>query len=149
MHFEGSFETPVSRASVWEFLLNPHDMAACFPDLQSLEVLTPENYKAKVKVGISVFKRTMDFDFRITQKIPPSSARLVGSGQGGGSGVDMQIGFTLDEISSGTKIIWVTDVTVSGTLAALGKGLLDSASDRMVSEILDRLKNELQARAKA
>jgi hypothetical protein len=42
-----------------------------------------------------------------------------------------------------------TDVTVSGSLAALRQGLLDSVSDRMVTEISNRLKSELQERARA
>jgi hypothetical protein len=77
IHLEGSFETPATRVVAWEFLLNPDDIAPCFPDLESLEVQSPENFKAKVKVGISVVKGTRDFDFQIADRVPPCSAMLI------------------------------------------------------------------------
>lgn len=149
MHLEGSFETPASRTTVWELLLNSREMVTCFPDVQSFEVLTEETFRANVRVGVSVIKRTMNFDFRIADKVPAKSARLVGNGQGGGSTVELQIRFTLDETNSGTKIDWTTDMTVHGSLAALGTGILELLSGRMVAEVLDRLKSKLQEQAKA
>ena len=126
MHLEGSFETPAPRNVAWEFLLNPNDIAPCFPDLQSLEVTSPDSFKAKVKVGISVVKGTMDFEFRIAEKNPPRSAKLIGTGRGVGSNIEMQTTFTLDEIGSGTRIGWIADVNVGGIMAGLGTKLLDS-----------------------
>lgn len=147
MHLEGSFETPAPRNVAWEFLLNPNDIAPCFPDLQSLEVTSPDSFKAKVKVGISVVKGTMDFDFRIAEKNPPRSAKLVGTGRGVGSNIEMQTTFTLDEIGSGTKIGWIADVNVGGIMAGLGTKLLDSTSSKMVEQVLGNLQSKLKAKA--
>ncbi len=149
MHLEGSFETPAARMAVWNFLLNPHDIAPCFPDLQSLEVLTPETFRAKVKVGISVVKGTMDFDFRIAEKVPLTSAKLVGSGRGVGSTIEIQTTFTVDEVSSGTKVAWAADVVVGGIMAGLGSKLLDSTSSKMVTQVLENLRNRLEVKAGA
>ena len=147
MHLEGSFETPAPRNVAWEFLLNPNDIAPCFPDLQSLEVTSPDSFKAKVKVGISVVKGTMDFDFRIAEKNPPRSAKLVGTGRGVGSNIEMQTTFTLDEIGSGTKIGWIADVNVGGIMAGLGTKLLDSTSSKMVEQVLGNIQSKLKAKA--
>jgi len=147
MHLEGSFETPAPRNVAWEFLLNPNDIAPCFPDLQSLEVTSPDSFKAKVKVGISVVKGTMDFDFRIAEKNPPRSAKLVGTGRGVGSNIEMQTTFTLDEIGSGTKIGWIADVNVGGIMAGLGTKLLDSTSSKMVEQVLGNLQSKLKTKA--
>jgi len=146
MHLEGSFETPAPRNVAWEFLLNPNDIAPCFPDLQSLEVTSPDSFKAKVKVGISVVKGTMDFDFRIAEKNPPRSAKLVGTGRGVGSNIEVQTTFTLDEIGSGTKIGWIADVNVGGIMAGLGTKLLDSTSSKMVEQVLGNLQSKLKAK---
>jgi carbon monoxide dehydrogenase subunit G len=107
--------------------------------------LTPDTFKAKVKVGISVVKGTMDFDFRITEKVPPTSAKLVGTGRGVGSTIDIQTKFTLDEVVSGTKIGWVADVNVGGIMGGLGAKLLDSTSSKMVTQVLENLKSRLKA----
>jgi len=112
MHLEGTFDIPAARSLVWEVLLNPNEIAPCFPDFQSLEVLAEDRFKAKVRVGISVVKGTMDFEFHVAEKVPPSSAKLVGHGRGVGSTVDMQTSFTLDETSGGTKVSWAAEVNV-------------------------------------
>jgi carbon monoxide dehydrogenase subunit G len=72
MHLEGSFETSAPRQVVWDFLLNPNVIAPCFPDLQSMEILTPDSFRAKVRTGLSVVRGTMDFDFRIAEKTSSS-----------------------------------------------------------------------------
>jgi carbon monoxide dehydrogenase subunit G len=130
-------------------LLNPHDIAPCFPDLQSLDILGPDSFRAKVKVGVSVVKGTMDFEFRIADKVPPSAAKLVGTGRGVGSSVEIQTGFALDEAGSGTKVGWAADVTVGGIMAGLGSKLLDSTSSKMVEQVVENMKSKLKAKSGA
>jgi uncharacterized protein len=149
MHLEGSFETPVPQKTVWDFLLNPKDIATCFPDLQSMEVLSPDNFKAKVRVGLSLVRGTMDFDFRTTDIIPPSSAKLIGTGRGVGSTIEIQTGFTIQETATGSKVDWVADVNVGGIMAGLGTKLLDSTSSKMVEQVIENLQNKLREKTAA
>ena len=149
MHLEGSFETPAPRKTVWDFLLNPKDIATCFPDLQSMEVVSPDSFKAKVRVGLSLVKGTMDFDFRTTDKVPPSSAKLIGTGRGVGSTIEIQTGFTIQEAGTGSRVGWVADVNVGGIMAGLGTKLLDSTSSRMVEQVIENLRSKLKERTTA
>ena len=149
MHLEGSFESPADRKFVWDFLLNPNEIAPCFPDLQSLEVKSPESFKAKVKVGISAVKGIMDFNFQITDKVPPSSAKLVGIGKGVGSSIELQTTFTLEDLTSGTKVGWIADAKIGGIMAGLGTRLLDSTSNKMVTQILENMQSKLREDWKA
>jgi carbon monoxide dehydrogenase subunit G len=149
MHLQGSFETPAPRKAVWEFLLNPEDIAPCFPDLQSMEVLSRDTFKARVKVGLSIVKGIMDFEFRTVDKVPPSSAKLVGTGKGVGSKIEIQTGFTLEETQGGTKVGWVADVNVGGVMGGLGAKLLDSTSSKMVEQVIDNLKSKLKEKGSA
>jgi hypothetical protein len=114
-----------------------------------MEILSPDSFRAKVKVGISLVKGTMEFEFRTTDKVPPSSAKLIGTGRGVGSTIDMQTGFTLEEAGAGTKVGWVGDVNVGGIMAGLGTKLLDSTSSKMVGQVMENLKNRLKERAGA
>ena len=147
MHLEGSFQTPVARAMVWEFLLNPKDIAPCIPDLQSVEVTGPDSFRAKVKVGLSVVRGSMDFDFQITDKVPPNSAKLVGKGRGVGSSVDLQTSFTLDEVGSGTKVSWAAEATMGGIISGLGSKLLDSTLAKMVEQVIANFQAKLKEKA--
>ncbi len=147
MHLESSFESRASRSVVWGFLLNPKDIAPCFPDLQSLDVLSPDSFKAKVKVGMSVVRGSMDFEFKVTDKVPPSSAKLMGTGRGVGSTVDIQTKFDLEEAGSGTKVSWAADMNVGGIMAGLGSKLLDATSSKMVEQVIESLKSKLNEKA--
>ncbi len=147
MHLEGSFDSRAPRNVVWGFLLNPQDIAPCFPDLQSLEVLTPDSFKAKVKVGMSVVRGTMDFEFKVMDKVPTNSAKLVGTGRGVGSNVDIETKFDLSDAGSGTKVTWGADMKISGIMAGLGSKLLDSTSARMVEQVIENLKSKLSEKA--
>ncbi len=147
MHLEGSFETPVARNIVWEFLLNPKEIAQCFPDLQSLEINSPESFKMKVKVGLSVVKGIMDFDLHVQDKVPQSSAKLVGTGKGVGSSIDIQTTFALQDSGSGTKVDWVADAKIGGIMGGLGSKLLDSTSSKMVGQVLENIQTRLKAKA--
>ncbi len=137
------------RQAVWDFLLNPQDIGPCFPDLQSLEVTSPDSFRAKVKVGLSVVKGTMDFEFRTSDKVPPESAKLIGTGRGVGSTVEIQTVFTLADMGSGTKVAWVADVNVGGIMAGLGSKLLDSTSSKMVEQVIENFKKKLSVKATA
>jgi carbon monoxide dehydrogenase subunit G len=146
MHLEGSFETPASRKIAYDFLLNPNDIAPCLPDLQSVEVLSPDSFRAKVKVGVGLVRGNMDFEFRVVDKVPPMSAKLVGTGRGVGSSVEIQTGFTLEELRSGCKVGWIADVTMGGIIAGLGSRMLDSTSTKMVEQVVENFKNKLNAK---
>jgi len=149
MHLEGSFVTPANRDIVWDFLLNPNEIGQCFPDLQSINVLSPDSFQAKVRVGLSVVKGTMDFEFKVTDKNPLSSAKLVGVGKGVGSTVELETTFTLTEERPGTRVGWVAEVKVGGIMAGLGTKLLDSSSRKIVSDVVGNLQSKLKAKAVA
>lgn len=146
---DGSFETPTPRSTVWDFLLNPNDIAPCFPDLQSLEVVSPDSFRAKVGVGLSLVRGTMDFEFHTAEKNPTSSAKLVGDGRGVGSSIAIQTSFSLSDMNTATKVGWSTEVTIGGVMAGLGSKLLESTSSKMVNQIIENLKNKLNEKARA
>lgn len=147
MRLEGSFESPAPRQVVWDFLLNAREIGPCFPDLQSLDVTSQDSFSAKVRVGLSVVKGAMNMEFRITDKIPPRSAKLIGTGRGVGSTVQVETSFTLEEMGSGTKVGWMADVNVGGVMAGLGSKLLDSTSSKMVEQVIENLTSKLKEKA--
>jgi len=149
LHLEGSFDTPAARAEVWEFLLNPKEIGPCFPDLRSLEVISPDRFRAKIQVGLSVVRGTMDFEFHTTETKSPSYAKLVGNGKGVGSTVEIQTSFTLTDSGSGTNLAWTADVAIGGVMAGLGSRLLDSTSNKMVTQVIENFRTKLNQKTAA
>jgi carbon monoxide dehydrogenase subunit G len=91
----------------------------------------------------------MDFEFHTTEKNPMSFAKLVGNGKGVGSTVEINTSFSLTDSGTGTKIAWSADVTFGGIMAGLGSKLLDSTSGKMVTQVIENLKNKLNANSGA
>lgn len=131
------------RAAVWEFLLNPNEIAPCFPDLRSLEVISSDRFRAKVQVGLSIVRGSMDFEFHTSEAKPTSYAKLVGIGKGVGSSVEIQTSFSLTDSGSGTKVAWVADVSIGGVMAGLGSKLLDSTSSKLVTQVVENIRTKL------
>lgn len=89
----------------------------------------------------------MDLEFRIADKVPRTSAKLIGTGRGVGSTVDLQTALTLTSSESGTNVGWVADAKISGVMAGLGTKLIDSTSEQMINQVLENLKAKLKENA--
>jgi len=145
MEFEGISNLKVSPEKVFNFLLDPNSLGKCLPDVQSIEVLGPDKFRAKVKTGISLIKGVFDFQFTITDKQPPRYATLKGHGTGTGSVIDLEMEFDLSRTpEGGTQMMWTADAKVFGLIAGVGSRLLDSAARKIITQLFDSIEKELE-----
>jgi carbon monoxide dehydrogenase subunit G len=115
------------------------------PDLQSLEVRSPDDYSAVVRAGVSFIKGDFSLHFTVVEKNPPAHAKLLARGQGIGSTVDMETAMDLTETSDGgTAMKWVADAKVGGKLASLGQRLLDGQSEKIIRQLFTSLQQKLE-----
>ena len=56
MEFSDSFLVNASIKQVYSTILDPHAISSCLPDLESMEVVDANTFKAKFKVGLSYAK---------------------------------------------------------------------------------------------
>ncbi|SRR5712691_2451220 len=146
LHFEGALTIKASRDKVWSFLVDPHAVSKCFPDVQSLEVLEAGKFKAVVRVGVSFIKGTFAFDIAMLDLDAPRRARIKGHGGGLGSGVDVESTIELSEDGAHmTTLAWKADVVVSGTIASVGARLLSTTVEKKTNELFDCMKMQLEA----
>jgi len=145
MFFEGTFVTKVPKEKVWAFISDPKSVAKCIPDLKNLEVQSEDKFTAKFKLGIGWIKGDFDFNFTITEVIPQSHAKLLAHGSGVKSQIDLDI--TIDLTSTpdnGTTLLWKANAIISGLLAEVGQRLINSAAERIVTQLFEKLRNELE-----
>ncbi len=57
-------------------------MISTIPDLQSSRIIDQDHFEAKIKVGISVVKGTVDMKFELGDKTGGNHAKLIGDGLG-------------------------------------------------------------------
>lgn len=145
LHFEGTLTIKTPREKVWRFLVDPHAVSRCLPDVQSLEILEEGKFRAVVRVGVSFIKGNFAFDIAMLDLDPPSHARITGRGAGMGSAVDVEsiVDFSEGEVET-TVLDWKADVVVSGTIASVGARLLSSTVEKKTGELFECLKTQLE-----
>ncbi len=144
MHFEGVFDSGAPKARVYEMVTDPGQMAQCMPGLQRVEVRSPDDFDAVVKVGVSLVRGEFVLRFRTVEKKPPADVKMKVHGAGLGSAVDMEITVRLSEKNGrGTSMRWAADATVSGKIASLGQRLMESQAEKIVTQFFGCLSERL------
>jgi uncharacterized protein len=145
MHYDGSFEVPLPRQKVFEFVMDPSRITSIFPDVQDVKIIDENNFTLKAKVGISFIRGMMDVKMSIVERNAPSFARMKAKGNGLSSSVELENTFTLEEAAggSGTLVKWAADAKISGLMASVGSRLIDAAAQKYVGEIIGSLKEKL------
>ncbi len=145
LHFEGSLTIRAPREKVWTFLVDPHAVSRCLPDVQSLDLLDGGRFRAVVRVGVSFIKGNFTFEVAMLDLEAPRHARITGRGGGLGSAVDVNSGVDLADGEAGTtRMDWTADVVVSGTIASVGARLLNSTVEKKTGELFECLKAQLE-----
>ena len=144
MHYQGSFEVSASPEKVYAFVTDPKKVTTIFPDASDVKVIDEDNFSAKVKVGMSFIRGTLDVKMKMLEKKPGRFAKLKARGTGLSSSVDLESSFTLEGgKTGGTVISWVADAKISGMMASVGSRLMDSAAEKYVNQIVTALKKKL------
>ncbi len=100
---------------VYSMILDPNQISQCMPELQKLDVKSPNDFTAVIKAGVSFIKGDFTLHFLAVEKTPNSHAKLTAHGTGIGSTVDMETymesckdrgGWDVDEVVSRRQDWW-------------------------------------------
>lgn len=146
MKLEGEHTFPVSRAELWNALLDPDLLARVLPGAEPLESTGENSYRTGMTVAIGPVKGRFQGNLVLTDLVPPSSyqMKIDGSGPAGflrGSG-----GIELLEAGGGTILRYAMDAQVGGKMASVGQRLIESSGRAIAKQGLDGLERELALR---
>ncbi|MFI5421202.1 MAG: carbon monoxide dehydrogenase subunit G [Nitrososphaerales archaeon] len=144
-HLDGAEIINAPPEKTYSRLTDPNFMVGAVPDIQSYKVLDGDHFEAKIKVGISIVRGTIDMKFAILDKRDGNHAKLVADGSGAGSKMHIDSIIDLLPDPQGTKMVWSADVEVSGLMAGIGSQILKGQSEKQVSEIFTNVKQKIEA----
>ncbi|MEO0496135.1 MAG: carbon monoxide dehydrogenase subunit G [Pseudomonadota bacterium] len=128
------------REAVWAALNDPDILKQAIPGCEELEMETPTDLNATVKVKIGPVKATFKGEVELTDLNPPESYRISGSGKGGVAGfASGHADVRLEEVPEGTMLHYDVKADVGGKLAQLGSRLIDSTAKKLAKQFFSNL----------
>jgi carbon monoxide dehydrogenase subunit G len=146
MHFEGKAVVRAPVDKVWNFISTPESIAQCLPGMEEYKVLEGKRTQAKVKIGIGFIKGTFKVNSRVLEEDPINRrAKLLIEGSGVTSAFKADIQISCTSHPEGSELAWIAEATVSGPLGSVAKGLIENASQKVVSQTLECVTNKVSA----
>ena len=144
MKLEGEFTVSRPPQEVYDFLVDPHQVIPCMPDVQRHEVHDQDHFTVTVRVGISHMRGPMTLRMEIVDKEAPRRAKIMGRGTGMGSMVNMESDFALEDIGSGaTRVKWTGETKIGGRIISLAGGLLEPVARANAERFIQALETAL------
>jgi carbon monoxide dehydrogenase subunit G len=145
MRIDQTVEVPAPITKVWALLGDIPSVAGCMPGATLTKTVDETTYEGLVKVGIGPL--TMNYTGTVTIEERDEAAhtvRLLAAGRDrrGSGTAKAHITARLLPAGEGTKLRVDSDVSLTGRVAALGRGVNDVA-ERLFAEFADRLTTEL------
>ncbi|WP_077000405.1 CoxG family protein [Variovorax sp. KK3] len=147
MEIEKTLAIAAPPARVWALLLDPEVMGGCVPGMQSIEVLSPTEYKAVMAVKIAFISAKFRLKTTILEQRAPHYLRCEGTGEDASvaSSLKQQSEMVLDEQPDGsTALRMKVKVDVLGRLGSFGLSVMKTKADRMWDEFGQNLAKRIE-----
>ena len=139
MEMTSERQIAASRDDVWAALNNPDVLKQCIPGCESLEMLSPTDMTARVKLQIGPVKANFTGKVKLSDLDPPNGYRISGEGSGGVAGHAKGGAIVrLMEDNAGTLMRYEVKADVGGKLAQLGGRLIDATAKRLADEFFEK-----------
>jgi len=150
MELSGRTEVAAPRARVWETVIDPRNVAACAPGLDSIEAVDDRHFRATARVRVAFFTVGLTVELERLATEPFDRVELAAHGEAAGSRIEAHGEIRLSGPDAGpTAVDWRADLEPTGTVASLGDGVLRPMATKLVEDGIACLKARLEAEAAA
>jgi carbon monoxide dehydrogenase subunit G len=143
MDITGSYTFKASPDRVWDLLMNPDAIASCIPGCDRFEPDGEDRYRARLTVALAAVTGTYDGTVTLSDKVPGTSYRLTGEGQGRAGFVKGSSAITLRPEGDATVVDVTATVQAGGAIARVGQRLIGSVSKMMLDRFFACLQGRL------
>jgi uncharacterized protein len=149
MKFENEFTVGAPIEEVYAALLDVERVAPCMPGAEVVEKTSDDSYKVAIKVKVGPMSMTYRGDVEIVERdeaAHTATMRAKAKEARGQGTADAHVRMALDENGAGTHAAMVTDVQLSGRVAAMGRGVIADVSGKLVEKFAGNLAEMLEGR---
>jgi carbon monoxide dehydrogenase subunit G len=148
MDLTGEERITAPRDVVWAALNDPDVLRQCIPGCQNLELKSPTELAATVKIKIGPVSATFNGEVTLSNVNAPESYTISGEGKGGIAGFAKGgADVTLTEEGTDTILQYRANAQVGGKIAQLGARLIDSTSQKLAQQFFSDFNAAASAKA--
>jgi uncharacterized protein len=152
MQIANEFEVAAPPERVFEFLLDVNRVVTCMPGAELSEVVDPDTFKGRVKIKVGPIMVAYNGTARIAERdeaarravLQADGRETTGPGSARASAV-----MTVEPSGSGSRVKLATDFSVAGRVANFGRGVMEDVSRRLVTQMAQCIKSNLESEASA
>ena len=129
---ESSFVVPASREAVWRFIQSAHEVGACVPGCESVDILGDGRFKAKVRVKVGPIKALFNVHIERLDEERMQYASYSTRGEEGGRASRLSARSRLSLRTVGereTEIAYASEISIAGRLGRFGAGVMKKKAD--------------------
>ncbi|MFJ6670016.1 SRPBCC family protein [Actinosynnema sp. NPDC091369] len=145
MKLEHRFTVPAPVPDVWAALLDPEKVAPCMPGA-TLTGVDGRKFTGTVKVKLGpvtlLYKGTGEFT-SVDERVRAAVLKASGKDTRGNGTASASVSVALTSAADGTEVSVVTDLSITGRPAQLGRGLISEVSGRLIAEFAECLATRL------
>jgi len=142
MEISGQHRFSASRERVWTLLLDPATLQQCLPGTEDFIEVGPEEYEARLKIGVAAIRGTYQGKVKIHSKDEPNSYKMTVEGKGPAGQISGDATMELVTDGDGTMVNWSGVANVRGTLARVGGRVMQPAAKMIVGQFFNCLEGK-------
>lgn len=148
MLIENEFEVPAPVDRLWAYLLDVERVAPCMPGAELTEVVDERTWKGKVNVKFGPV--SLSFAGTVTMEERDDAAHRVvlkaqGMEQRGKGAASANVTSWLEPGDGATTVKMRADITLSGFVAQVSRGMLPDVSAKLTQQFADCLRANMAA----
>ncbi len=148
MLIENEFQVPASIDRAWAYLLDVEKIAPCAPGAELTEVVDDHTWKGKINLKLGPIAMSFAGTVTVAER-DEADHRVVLKAQGqeqkGKGAANATVTSWLEPAGAdgATTVKMQADITLTGTVAQLSRGLLPDVSARLTKQFADCLRDNL------
>jgi len=148
VEIENQFEVTAPPDRVYSFLLDVNRVVTCMPGAELSEVVDPTTFKGKVRIKVGPITVSYNGTASISERdeaARTATLRADGRETSGPGSARATAHMSVVDAGGGTSTVrLVTDFSVAGRIANFGRGVMEDVSKRLVSQMADCIKANLE-----
>jgi carbon monoxide dehydrogenase subunit G len=148
VEIENTFRVPVAPEEAWKLLNDVPRVIPCMPGAELNEVVDENTFKVTmhVKLGPAAFQFAGDVTRDESDAEAYTTTMTAKARDTKGRGMaNARIQSSMEAAEGGTLVKIVTDLRLQGTIATMGRGVVQPVASQMVSQFADCIAKQLQA----